>query len=589
MALPTEFLEQLRSANRIDDVMSSYVTLKRAGRIQKCVCPFHSEKTPSCVVYPDTESFYCFGCGVGGDVISFIMNIENLSYIEAVRLLAQRSGIPMPEEAQRGDDFTRKKQRLYDMNKSAAKFFYANLKTEKGRNGLEYLLKRGLKPETIKKFGLGVAVDSWNDLKYHLLSEGFSEQELIEGSLISVSSKTNKTFDFFKNRVMFPFFDLRGNIIAFGGRDLSGTDSRKYLNSKETLVFKKTRTLFCLNYAKNLAAKKKQLLLCEGNLDVITLHQAGFENAVATCGTAITPEHARLMSQYCDEVVICYDSDEAGQKATHKALNTLSEVGIRTRVIKMNGAKDPDEFIQKFGSTAFEKLIDNSDGAINFELIKCKNGLDLDTDLGKLEYLKRCFNVISDIKSPIEREVYISKLSNENNVAKSVVEAEINTIIRKKINAEKKREWQKTSTFSNIRRDNINPMENSHRREVKAEKGVLSYLFYNPDKAKEIETQLSPDRFISEINKKIYTSLLNKIKNAQDFSISSFHDEFNNEEMGKISEIIALSKEITLSYDTISDYIKILNTHEVFEEKSDGEISDDDFLKFAQKLRSQKQ
>lgn len=589
MALPTEFLEQLRSANRIDDVMSSYVTLKRAGRIQKCVCPFHSEKTPSCVVYPDTESFYCFGCGVGGDVISFIMNIENLSYIEAVRLLAQRSGIPMPEEAQRGDDFTRKKQRLYDMNKSAAKFFYANLKTEKGRNGLEYLLKRGLKPETIKKFGLGVAVDSWNDLKYHLLSEGFSEQELIEGSLISVSSKTNKTFDFFKNRVMFPFFDLRGNIIAFGGRDLSGTDSRKYLNSKETLVFKKTRTLFCLNYAKNLAAKKKQLLLCEGNLDVITLHQAGFENAVATCGTAITPEHARLMSQYCDEVVICYDSDEAGQKATHKALNTLSEVGIRTRVIKMNGAKDPDEFIQKFGSTAFEKLIDNSDGAINFELIKCKNGLDLDTDLGKLEYLKRCFNVISDIKSPIEREVYISKLSNENNVAKSVVEAEINTIIRKKINAEKKREWQKTSTFSNIRRDNINPMENTHRREVKAEKGVLSYLFYNPDKAKEIETQLSPDRFISEINKKIYTSLLNKIKNAQDFSISSFHDEFNNEEMGKISEIIALSKEITLSYDTISDYIKILNTHEVFEEKSDVEISDDDFLKFAQKLRSQKQ
>lgn len=589
MALPSEFLEQIRSANRIDDVMSSYVTLKRAGRIQKCVCPFHSEKTPSCVVYPDTESFYCFGCGVGGDVISFIMNIENLSYIEAVRLLAQRSGIPMPEEARQGDDFTRKKQRLYDMNKSAARFFYANLKTEKGRAGLEYLLKRGLKPETIKKFGLGVAVDSWNDLKYHLLSEGFSEQELIDGSLISLSSKTNKTFDFFKNRVMFPFFDLRGNIIAFGGRDLSGTDSRKYLNSKETLVFKKTRTLFCLNYAKALASKKKQLLLCEGNLDVITLHQAGFENAVATCGTAITPEHARLMSQYCDEVVICYDSDEAGQKATHKALNTLSEVGIRTRVIKMNGAKDPDEFIQKFGATAFEKLIDNSDGAVNFELLKCKNGLDLDSDLGKLEYLKRCFNVIADIKSPIEREVYLSKLSNENNIAKSIAEQEVNTIIRKKINAEKKREWQKTSTFSNYRRDEINPMENTHRREVKAEKGVLSFIFFNPDKAMEISAELSPDRFISEINKKIYTSLINKIKNGEDYSISSFHDEFSNEEMGKISEIIALSKEVTLSAETIKDYIKILNTHEVFEEKTDGEISDDDFLKFAQKLRNQKQ
>lgn len=590
MALPSDFLDKLNYENRIDDVMSSYVTIKRAGRIQKCVCPFHSEKTPSCVIYPDTNSFYCFGCGVGGDVITFVMNIENLSYIEAVRLLAQRSGIPMPEEARRGDDFTRKKQRLYDMNKAAAKFFYQNLRTEKGKAGLDYLInKRGLKPETIKKFGLGVAVNSWNDLKYHLLAEGFTEQELVEGSLLTVSGKSNNTFDFFKDRVMFPFFDLRGNVIAFGGRDLSGEDSRKYLNSKETLVFKKTSTLFCLNYAKAMGAKKKQLLLCEGNLDVITLHQAGFENAVATCGTAITPEHARLMSQYCDEVIICYDSDEAGQKATHKALNTLSEVGIRTRVIKMNGAKDPDEFIQKFGATAFQKLIDNSDGAINFELIKCKNGLDVDTDLGKLEYLKRCFNVLADINSPIEREVYISKLSSEMNVAKSIVEQEVDTIIRKRNSAKKKRDWQKTATFSNQKRDTINPMENTNRREVKAEKGILSYLYFNPDKADEISSLLSPERFVSDINRRIYIYLLNKIKNSEEYSISSFHDEFNGEEMGKISEIIALSKEITLTFDTLRDYIDILNNHTVFEQNPEGEISDDDFLMFAQKMRNQKQ
>lgn len=589
MALPADFLERLRSANRIDDVMSGYVTLKRAGRTSKCLCPFHSEKTPSCVVYPDTESFYCFGCGVGGDVISFIMNIENLSYIEAVRLLAQKSGIAMPEDAKYGDDISRKKQRLYDMNRAAAKFFYRNLKTEKGKKGLEYLLNRGLKPETIKKFGLGVAVNSWNDLKYHLLSEGFTEQELVDGSLITVSGKTNKTYDFFMDRVMFPFFDLRGNIIAFGGRTLGTEDGRKYLNSKETLVFHKNRTLFCLNYAKNLAAKKKQILLCEGNMDVISLHQAGFENAVATCGTAITPEHARLMSQYCDEVIICYDSDEAGQKATQKALNILSDVGINTRVIKMTGAKDPDEFIKKFGAAAFQNLLDNSDGAINFELAKCANGLDIDSDLGKVEYLKRCFNVLADILSPIEREVYISKVAHDNNVAKSIVEQEVLTVIRKKKNAEKKREWSRTVSFSDIRRDKLNPEESLHPREVKAEKGILSYLYFNPDKAESISSALSPERFVSEINRKIYKSLAERIKNGEDYSVSSFHDEFSPEEMGKISEIVALSKEYPQSFEAVSDYIDVLNSHTISNEAQDAEISDDDFLAFAQKMRDKKQ
>ena len=426
-------------------------------------------------------------------------------------------------------------------------------------------------------------------MKYHLLGEGFTEQELIDGSLITVSGKTNGTFDFFMDRVMFPFFDLRGNIIAFGGRALGTEDSRKYLNSKETLVFQKNRTLFCLNYAKNLAAKKKQILLCEGNMDVISLHQSGFENAVATCGTAITPEHARLMSQYCDEVIICYDSDEAGQKATQKALNILSDVGINTRVIKMQGAKDPDEFIQKFGPTAFQNLLDNSDGAINFELLKCKNGLDLDSDIGKVEYLKRCFNVLADIKSPIEREVYISKVSAENNVAKGIVEQEVVAAIRKKERAEKKREWNRTATFADAKRDKLNPNETLHRREVKAEKGILSYIFFNPDKAGIISDMLKEERFISDINRKIYKNLIEKIKNGDDFSISSFHGEFSPEEMGKISEIIALSKEHPESWEAVSDYIDVLNNHTIGAENNGSEFSDDDFLAFAEKMRSKKQ
>ena len=350
MPLPAEFIERLKDANRIDDIMSGYVQIKRAGSVSKCLCPFHSEKTASCTIYNDTQSFYCFGCGAGGDVITFIMKIENLDYFEAIKLLSERSGIPLPEDSEKGDDTVRKKQRLYEMNREAAKFFFNNLRSSNGKIGLKYLIDRGLKPETIQKYGLGFAENKWTGLKDYMLSKGFYENELVEASLLG-RSQSGRTYDFFKNRVMFPFFDLRGNVIAFGGRTLDPDDTRKYLNSRETLVFKKNKTLFSLNFAKESASKEQRLLLCEGNMDVISMNQAGFENTVATCGTAITPDHARLMSQYCKEVVICYDSDQAGQKASKKAIDLLSEVGIHTKIIKMEGAKDPDESIKKFGAT----------------------------------------------------------------------------------------------------------------------------------------------------------------------------------------------------------------------------------------------
>lgn len=589
MPLPADFMERLRSMNRIDDIMSGYVSLKRAGRTFKCLCPFHSEKTPSCTVYPDTESFYCFGCHAGGDVITFIMKIENLSYIDAVRLLAQRSGIPMPEDTFRGDDISEKKKKLFSINKCAARYFYGNLRTDKGRKGLEYLLNRGLTMETIKKFGLGVATDSWNGLKTYMLAEGFSEQELIDASLITVSGKSRGTFDFFRDRAMFPFFDLQGNVIAFGGRTLDPNDSRKYLNSKETLVFKKNRTLFCMNYAKAEAAKKKRLLLCEGNMDVISLHQAGFGNAVATCGTAITAEHARIMSQYCSEVLICYDSDEAGQKATHKALGILSDAGVDARVVKIRDAKDPDEFIKNFGAAAFQKLLDNSEGAVNFELSKCAAGLDLDSSTGKVEYLRRCCGVLADIPSPMEREVYISRVASRNDMEKSAIQQEVAAIIKKRTAAAKKREWQKTVSFAGARRDELNPMEMSNPREVKAEKGILSFLFMNPDSAEDVASKLPAEKFLSKINRRLYTSLLDKIKNFADFSIFSFHDEFSAEEMGKISEIIALSKERSETRETVSDYIDLLNSHSITSGESEkAELTDDDLILLRKKLRSQK-
>ena len=356
MALSEQFLDQLKNANDIYSVMTSYVTPKRAGRDSVCLCPFHSEKTPSCHIYNDSQSFYCFGCGAGGDVITFIRLIENLDYMEAVKFLAQRAGIPMPEETY--DRTAEEKTRLLEINREAARYFRDVLISPEGEEGWRYLIDRGLHPNTIKRYGLGYAPDSWDSLRNHMLKKGFHEDELIKGALLVRRQNGNGGYDKFRHRVMFPIIDRRGNIIAFGGRALEPDAPAKYLNSDETLVFKKRSNLFSLNFAKN--TKENYLILCEGYMDVITLNQAGFTNAVATLGTAITPDQARLMRQYCEEVVISYDSDEAGQKATMKAINLLGEAGVEAKVLQMQGAKDPDEFIKKFGADRFRRTLEES-------------------------------------------------------------------------------------------------------------------------------------------------------------------------------------------------------------------------------------
>lgn len=575
MAFSQDFIDRLKYANRIEDVMGNYVSLKRSGSSLKCLCPFHSERTPSCTVYPETDSFYCFGCGAGGDVVTFIMKIENLDYYEAIKLLAEKSGIPMPEDERFGNSAELKKKRLYEMNKQAARFFYSNLKTPEGKKGLSYLLGRGLKPETIKKFGLGVALDKWSALKDHLLSLGFYENELVEASLLGKSSQ-GRTYDFFKNRVMFPFFDLRGNVIAFGGRRLDETDSRKYLNSRETQIFKKNKTLFALNFAKESSIKKKQLLLCEGNLDVISLHQAGFNNAVATCGTAITPDHARIMHQYCDEVVICYDSDEAGQKASNKAINILSEVGIKSKVIKMEGAKDPDEFINKFGSAKFQKLIEKSQGAILYELSKAKNGLDLKNPLDKVDYLKSCYEILEKIADPVEREVYIDGVSSETGVSKDEIKNMINQRLKKKSFADKKRQWRNQVNFTVTKKDELNPLAAKYPKAAKAEEGLISYIYANPDKCAEVLDLISAQDFVTDLNRRIFSSITSKILSGSDYSTFSLGSEFSPDEMGKISKIIAYGRKMSVDNAAAMDYINVLKNTRTDDESMD--INNDEQL-----------
>ena len=404
MPLSEEFLQTVKDTNEITSVMSTYVNLKRAGRDSVCLCPFHSEKTPSCHIYTDTQSFYCFGCGAGGDVINFIRLIEHLDYVESVKFLAQRAGIPMPEDSR--DQVADQKQRLLEINREAARFYRDVLISDAGIEGRRYLAERRLTENTVRKYGLGYAPDSWDALKRHMLGKGYGERELLEAALLSQSQKSNNTYDKFRHRVMFPIIDRRGNIIGFGGRTLEPDAPAKYLNSDETLVFHKRQNIFSLNFAKN--TKEDFLILCEGYMDVISLNQAGFDSAVATLGTAITAEQARLMRQYAQKVVISYDSDGAGQKATMKAINLLGEAGIEARVLQMSGAKDPDEYVKKYGADGFRMLLEQSGGAISFELKKLTAGLNMDIPEGKAEYLKKAVNLLAEVDNKIDRMVYIS-------------------------------------------------------------------------------------------------------------------------------------------------------------------------------------
>ncbi|MBQ1664224.1 MAG: DNA primase, partial [Clostridia bacterium] len=354
-----EFLNTLRDRLDIEEFISGYVHLKRAGRLSKGLCPFHSEKTPSFTVYPDNQSFYCFGCGKGGDIITFTRDIENLDYLDAVRFLADRAGLQMPDE-EYDDTLSKKRKRMLELNKEAARFFYKALNSEKGAACMKYWTEeRGLTQQTIKHFGLGFAPDDWHALHYYMRGLHYSDQELFEANLLRRSEKNGKIFyyDNFRNRAMVPIIDLRGNIIAFGGRVLD--DSKpKYVNTSDTLVYKKSSALFALNFAKG--SGSDQLILCEGYLDVITLHQAGFTNAIAGLGTALTDEQVRLIARYCREVVLSYDNDDAGREATHRALQKFEQTDLTVRSLTMDGGKDPDEIIKTYGAERFRSMLDGA-------------------------------------------------------------------------------------------------------------------------------------------------------------------------------------------------------------------------------------
>lgn len=564
-----DFLYRLRNANPIENVMGAYVNIIRRGRNFVCSCPFHSEKTPSCTIFTDTQSFYCFGCGAGGDVITFTMKAENLDFTEAVKLLAQRSGLEVPQENSRDSQLAKRKTRIYEMNRIAANFFYTQLIKGNDKSGLKYFADRKLSPQIIKKYGLGYASDSWNALTDMLRSKGYSDEEIIDAWLGS-RSKKGTIFDIFRKRVMFPIVDLRGNIIGFGGRVLDNSQP-KYLNTGATPVFDKGSNLFSMNFAKN--ADTKRLILCEGYMDVIAVNQAGFDNAVATLGTAITANQARLMSHYAEEIIIAYDSDGAGQKATQKAINHFADVGMRTRILRMEGAKDPDEYIKKFGRDRFKMLIDGSDDANDFMLDRCEDGIDISTEAGRVELLRRASKVLAAIESPLEREVYISRTSRKCDIPTAVLKTHIDSLLKKNFRTEQKMEWRNITSKASYDNDDLNPESRDHKKEARAEECIINFLLRHPDEAADIEKSAPPEIFITALNKKLYTALLEKMKSTEKFTLSLMAGELSDKEMGRISRIDVTNREFTINRNVFTDCINVLKD---FSSPAGKDMSDED-------------
>ncbi len=567
MRIPEEFIEELRQRNDIESVVSSYVTLKRRGSNLVGLCPFHNEKSPSFTVYPSSNSYYCFGCGAGGDPITFIRGVENLDYIDAVKFLADRSGMRMPESGY-DDTMQKLRMKIYEINRAAARFFHEQLKTPDGKIALNYLLERELSAKTIKHFGLGYAPDSWDALYKHLRGLGFADDLIFQADLISKRKSGKGYYDRFRNRVMYPIIDLRGNVIAFGGRRL--TDDKtvaKYINSSDTPVYKKSTVLYALSFAKN--SKRKGIILAEGYMDVIALHQAGFDNAVAACGTAFTQEQARLLSRYTDEIIVTLDADEAGQKATNRTIEILKSTGINIRVLRVDGAKDPDEYIKKFGAGRFEALLDGANNDIEFKISAAKAKFDVSTDDGKLSALKQIALVLSQTDDPIARDLYTGRVANEFGIAKDVLTRQINSLFKSRVVNERKQRIDK-EVHRPIATDRINPERRFNTRAAIAEETLIALLVADPSLYEDIISLIKPTDFITAFNIRVFGFLSELLENGKMPDVSYFSSVFTPDEMGRIVEIF--NKKISLGSNDaqINDCVKVIFSEKNLKKASDS-------------------
>lgn len=559
MNISPEIIEEIKFRNNIEQVVSSYITLKRAGSNFNGSCPFHSEKTPSFTVFPSTQSFYCFGCGAGGDAITFVMRMENLDYVSAVRLLAERSGIKLPEEQVRADGKKEiGRQRVLDMNKAAMEFFKRSLRDERvGKSALEYLTqKRKLSMEVINHFQLGYAPNSFGALHDHLKKLGYTDEEMVVAFLCGKSKKNGAAFDYFRNRVIFPIVDVTGNVVAFGGRVMDDSEP-KYLNTSDTPAFKKSKNLFALNFAKGHC--ENMLILCEGYMDVIALHASGFENAVATLGTAITSEQARIFSRYTKKVVISYDSDAAGQKAADKAFNLLQEVGIDVKILKMDNAKDPDEYIKKNGAAKFSSLLSSSKSRFEFEYDKIVAKYDINNINEKIKASRELCQIIARYPSEVERELYCRRISKLLDIPAESIIRDVNSSIKRSAAKDKKNEVAELYRKASGIGDRINPDSASNVKASKTEEAILGLMLLKEEHLKSCVNKLNGDNFITPFCKKVFESIANVYKTHSKFDIGFIEGDFSLDEISRIMKMQSERGRLTVNDEgVLNDYVNTL-------------------------------
>lgn len=581
--IPQSVIEEIKYRNPIEDVISSYVKLTRAGANMKGLCPFHSEKTPSFTVYTSSASFYCFGCRAGGDVISFIMKAENLDYPSAAEFLANRVGIAIPEQDE--ESYVNKsvsRSKVIEMNTAAARFFRESLFDDSiGAPGRAYLANRGLQLPIIKRFGIGFAADSFDRLRNHLRSLGYTDEQMVEASLCNRSEKNGSVYDFFRNRVMFPLIDVSGNVVAFGGRSLIAKVPNKYINTKDTAAFNKRKTLFGLNFAKNYC--DDHLLLVEGNIDVVTLHQAGFENAVATLGTSITSDHARVIRKYTNKVLLSYDSDAPGQEATEKALKVLDEAGLETKVIKFEGAKDPDEYIVKYGKESFRKLLEEGRSKFDFIIDKTLASYDLTKDDDKIAVSNELAAVAASIDSRVERDLFVSRVSSKLEISKISFEHDVLSAVKKKNYRERKENREKLYTETSGITDRVNRDFAKNPKAARLEETVLGMMLCRREFIDLIKKEglLSEINFFTDYGKRLFGIMMG----AEDgFDFCILNENMTPDEVSRAQKLITERSDLSNTDEVFRESVALLVKESERENKRSG-VTVDDISEKIRKLR----
>jgi len=579
MAFPPAFLDELTARNPIEDVVGQYVSLKRSGSNLFGLCPFHGEKTASFSVAPDKGIYYCFGCHKGGSVINFQMEIEGLSYPDAVRALAKRAGMEVPEDEQYQSRY-RQQERLWALHKEAARFFHSQLYAPVGQEALNYALGRGMNKYILTTFGVGYAPDSWDSLTNALRKKGYTEQELRDSGLVSVSRKNGNLYDRFRDRLMFPIIDVRGNVIAFGGRVIKkDSEAAKYLNSPETLIFNKRKNLFGLNLAKK--TKHPFFILVEGNIDVVALHQYGFDNAVASLGTSLTEEQAALLSKYTDQIVLIYDGDNAGQNATKRAIPILEKAGLQVKVLQLRDAKDPDEFLKKFGADRFKILLEESSNRVEYQLNAILKKYDLRDDDQKIKYLQESAELICTLSSSVQREVYSGRVAEVAKISMEAMQMEVGRAYRRRKAREKKKQEKIDLAPARNRQPQVGKIRYNNVKSAMAEEMVLA-LCLRHSALLDHTASLTPEMFSSELLGKVFDQLSRRHREGLEVNLSGLTD-LTGEEMSHIAGILHRQNG-PVNEQALQDCIRTIQD----EYQSTKVATDDDLLARRERMKQRK-